>query len=46
MSKSPKYDLLKSYWDQGLWNEIRMRNAVVKNWLTAAEFKQITGLSY
>lgn len=41
-----KYELLKSYWDKGYWNDEMMRNAVVKNWITASEYKEITGNEY
>ena len=41
-----KYELLKSYWEKGFWNEEMMRNAVVKDWITASEFKGITGIDY
>lgn len=41
-----KYELLKSYWEKGFWNEEMMRNAVVKEWITAFEFKKITDIDY
>ncbi len=34
---SPKYELVKRYYDQGLWNETRVRNAVKKGWITQQE---------
>lgn len=43
---SAKYDMVKSFYDQGLWNEARVRNAVVKGWITAEEFEEITGKVY
>ena len=43
---SPKYDLVKSYYDRGLWNITRVRNAVVKGWITPEEFEEITGEPY
>lgn len=43
---SPKFNKVKRYYDQGLWNITMVRNAVVKNWITAGEFEQITGEPY
>ena len=43
---SPKFERVKRYYDQGLWNFTMVRNAVVKNWITAEEFEQITGEPY
>lgn len=31
---------------QGLWDENKLRNAVEKKWLTADEFKEITGKKF
>ena len=41
-----KYEKVKYYYDAGLWGETRVRNAVVKKWITAAEFEEITGKKY
>lgn len=43
---SGKFQKVKYYYDNGLWNISRVRNAVVKNWITAEEFEEITGESY
>ena len=43
---SPKYDLVKSYYDSGLWKKKAVRNAVAKGWITAAEYEEITGEAY
>lgn len=43
---SPKFNKVKNYYDRGLWNLTMVRNAVVKNWITAEEFEQITGEPY
>lgn len=43
---SAKYELVKRYYDEGLWNIDRVRRAVVKNWITAEEYEQITGEPY
>lgn len=39
---SPKFDLVKGYYDRGLWNESRVRKAVGK-WITAEECAEILG---
>lgn len=43
---SKRYEQVKSYYDNGLWNLTRVRNAVVKSWITATEFEMITGQPY
>ena len=37
---------VKGYFDSGLWSIERVRNAVVKSWITAEEYKIITGEEY
>lgn len=46
MNKSAKYDKVKNYYDSGLWNLTMVKNAVVKGWITAEEFKEIIGQDY
>lgn len=41
-----KFEKVKAYYDNGLWSIERVRNAVVKNWITSEEFEEITGESY
>lgn len=43
---SAKFEKVKSYYDAGLWSKTRVRNAVVKNWITAEEYRLITGEKY
>lgn len=43
---SPKYNKVKNYYDKGLWNDEMVRNAVVKGWITAEEYTEITGKPY
>ena len=43
---SKKYSMLKSYYWMGFWTIKMMRCAVVKKWITADEFKEITGEDY
>ena len=41
-----KFELVKTYYDKGLWSITRVKNAVVKNWITEEQFKEITGEDY
>ena len=43
---SDKFDLVKRYYDTGLWKKKAVKNAVIKNWITAAEYEEITGEIY
>lgn len=43
---SNKYDTVKRYYSLKLWNVTKVRNAVVKGWITEAEFAEITGKAY
>lgn len=43
---SKNFAKVKSFYDQGLWSESRVRDAVGKAWITEAEFKEITGKNY
>ena len=50
---SKHFKKVKGYYDSGLWSIERVRNAVVKGWITvvkgwitAEEFKMITGEVY
>lgn len=42
---SKHYELVKSFYDRGLWSIDRVRSAVGK-WITKAEYKEITGETY
>ncbi len=33
-----KFEKVRDFYERGLWNLSRVRDAVVKGWLTAAEF--------
>ena len=46
MKKSKKFDTVKKYYDGGLWALYRVRAAVVKGWITAEEYQEITGERY
>lgn len=41
-----KFEKVKMYYDKGFWTESMVRNAVVKGWITAAEYLEITGDVY
>lgn len=43
---STKFEDIKKYYDYGMWTEDQVRAAVVKNKITAEEFKLITGRGF
>lgn len=43
---SKKYNLVKKYYDKGLWKIGAVRNAVLKEWITEEEYETITGEAY
>lgn len=43
---SEKYELVRGYYLTGKWDIRRVRHAVQSNWITAAEFADITGETY
>ena len=43
---SKKYYTLKQYYEKGYWTKKMLRNAVIKKWITAEEFEEITGEPY
>lgn len=46
MEHSKNYQKVKDFYDNRLWDESRVRNAVIKNWITTDEYKEITGEDY
>lgn len=46
MEHSKNYDKVKVFYSRKLWDETRVRNAVVKGWITEEEFAEITRVSY
>lgn len=46
MEHSKNYEKVKRWYDVKMWNETRVRNAVVMEWITQGEFKEITGKDY
>lgn len=48
---SDKFNMVKKYYNtyyngHRMWDENKVRNAVVKGWITAEEFEIITGEQY
>lgn len=43
---SKHFEQVKKYYDKGLWSIERVRNAVVKGWITEQEFQLITQIIY
>lgn len=43
---SSKFKTVKAAYDRGSWNKTMVANAVVKGWITAEEYEQITGEVY
>lgn len=43
---SPKFEKVKRYYDDDLWNKAMVKNAVRKGWITAEEYQTITGEPY
>lgn len=43
---SAKFENVKYFYSMGMWNDIQLRNAVKKFWITAKEYKEITGKEY
>ena len=43
---SKNFEKVKNYYDNGLWSIHRVHEAVVKEWITADEYKEITGEDY
>lgn len=37
------FDKIKKYYDEGLWNETRVRNMVLKGIITKEEYEEIIG---
>lgn len=43
---SKLYEKIKSYYDTGLWSETRVKNMVIKGFITKEEYKNIVGKDY
>lgn len=42
---SKHFEMVKKYYEKGLWSLERVKNAVRKGWITYEEYELITGLS-
>lgn len=43
---SKKFEAVRDWYDCGLWNRKRVKNAVAKGWITDEEYEEITGDAY
>lgn len=43
---SAKFEQVKKFYDSGVWSLIHVKNAVLKGWITAEEYKAITKKDY
>lgn len=43
---SKKFNKVKRFYDEGFWTIEMVKNSVIKDWITEAEFKEITGEDY
>ena len=46
MKHSEKYDMIKTFYMRKMWDEKKVRDAVIKGCITADEFEEITGIEY
>lgn len=46
MAHSKNFSKVRSYYRNKLWDEKKVRDAVVNEWITEEEFKVITGKEY
>lgn len=46
MERSKNFEKIKKWYDQGLWNEAKVRNAVVHKQITEEEYEEIVGKPY
>ena len=41
-----KFEQVKNFYELGTWSKSRVHDAVIKGWITAQEYEQITGEAY
>ena len=46
MTHSKNFEKVKNYYDNGRWDINRVREAVVKGWISPEEFTEITNEPY
>ena len=44
MEHSDQFEKVKRYYNMGMWNIDRVRNAVLKGWISESEFAEITAI--
>lgn len=40
---SAKFDMVKGFYESGVWKKKAVKNAVVKGWITEEEYLEIVG---
>lgn len=43
---SKHFEKVKDYFERNIWGIARVREAVVKQWITKSEYKKITGETF
>lgn len=43
---SRKFEIVRSYYINGLWSEKKVQNAVLRGWITQTEYRIITGKNF
>ncbi len=46
MEYSKNYEKVRQFYNMKMWDLNRVKNAVVKKWITKAEYAEITGEEY
>ena len=46
MEHSKNFEKVKKYYDDGFWDIAKVKNAVIKGWITVDEYFEITGEIY
>lgn len=46
ITHSKNFNKVKAYYDNGWWTIEMVHNAVIKGWITEAEYEEITGQPY
>ncbi|MBR0378943.1 MAG: XkdX family protein [Mogibacterium sp.] len=43
---SKDYEIIRTWYEMGLWDDRKLKNAVARGKITASEYKAITGTEY
>lgn len=43
---SKKYEMIRDFYLNGFWSKKKVHDAVIKSWITAAEYEEIVGEPY